>query len=118
MAKKLLEKNGAEICTALVSIAGVIRSFLDDDDLTRTFRECTKRGAKNQLEEFLQIYADMVPFLFGDKHRKNTLMILAEVEGTTVKEMLRMNGAELLADAIKAWKEQIAPFLSLLGISV
>ncbi len=114
---KLMEKNGAEICTALVNIAGPIRNFLEDAEFTEAFRECTKRGAKNQLEEFLHIYADLMPFLFGEKHRRDTLTILAEVEGTTVKAMLRMNGAELVADALDAWKEQIGPFFQRLGVT-
>lgn len=118
MGKKLMEKNGAEICSALVSIAEPIRNFLDDAEFISDFRRCTKKGANNKMQEFLQIYADLIPHLFGDAHRKDTLLILAEIEGTTVKEMLRMNGADLLADAISAWKEQIAPFLSRLGVTV
>ena len=29
---KLLEKNGAEMCAALVSVAGSVRSFLEDQE--------------------------------------------------------------------------------------
>lgn len=118
MGKKLMEKNGADICNSLVTIAGPIRNFLDDKEFTDTFRQCTKRGAKDKLGEFLQIYADLVPLLFGEKHRRDTLLILAEIEGTTVKDMLRMNGAELLADAMKAWNEQVGPFFSRLGVTI
>lgn len=118
MGKKLMEKNGAEICTALVAMADPIRSFLDDKEFGETFKACTKRGADNQLTEFLQIYADLIPLLFGDKHRKDTLIILAEIEGTTVKEMLKMNGADLIADTLAAWREQIGPFFSRLGVSI
>ena len=118
MGKKLMEKNGAEICTSLVSIAEPIRNFLDDPEFITTFKECTKKGAENRLQEYLQIYADMMPLLFGDKHRKDTLQILAEIEGSTVREMLKMNGADLLADTIKAWNEQVGPFFSRLGVTV
>lgn len=117
MGKKLMEKNGADICLALVEIAGPIQNFLDDKEFSDRFKECTKRGVSNKLEGFLQIYADMVPLLFGDKHRNDTLKILAQIEGKTVSGMLKMNGAELLADTIAAWKEQIGPFFSLLGVS-
>lgn len=115
---KLLEKNGQEMCAALVSISGSIRSFIEDEEFIQTFRECTKKGIRNQLEGILIIYADMVPLLFGDKHLNDTLQILAVIEGTTVKKMLKMDGVDLLTDAMKAWTEQIQPFFQRLGVSV
>ena len=68
MAKKLMEKNGAELCAALVSIAAPIRSFIEDQELLDTWKHCTERGIVNKLQGFLMIYADMVPLLFGEKH--------------------------------------------------
>lgn len=118
MSAKLLEKNGAEMCSALVSIAGSVRHFLDDEEFTEAFNECTKKGMKNELEGLLIIYADMTPYFFGKKHLNDTLQILAVVEGTTVKEMLKMNGVDLLKDAFDAWKEQIEPFFQRLGVTV
>lgn len=115
---KLLEMNGAEMCAALVSIATPVRSFLDDEEFINTFRECTKRGIKSQLEGIMNIYADMIPLLFGERHLRDTLKILAIIEGTTVNKMLKMNGVELMADAMNAWKEQIQPFFTKLGLSV
>lgn len=115
---KLMEMNGAEICAALVSISAVVRNLLDDQQIKQTFRECTKKAMANRLEGILTIYADMVPLLFGKQHLNDTLTILAVVEGTTVKEMLKMNGADLMADALAAWKEQLAPFFLRLGLSV
>ena len=44
--------------------------------------------------------------------------ILSVVEGKTVKELLEMNGTELIADAMKAFNEQLKPFFTQLGISV
>ena len=118
MAKKLLEKNGAEICAALVSISGSVRSIMDDQEVRTTWKECTKKGMENRLEGILTIYADMVPLLFGKKHLRDTLGILAVVEGTTVREMLEMNGTDLLADAMKAWREQLQPFFTRLCLSL
>lgn len=115
---KLLEKNGAEMCAALVSIAGPIKSFLDDMEFQEAFTECTKKGHGSQLHNILAIYADMTPLLFGEKHMKDTLAILAAVEGKKVGEMLKMNGTELLKDFLSAWKEQIEPFFTQLGLSV
>jgi len=115
---KLLEKNGAEMCAALVSIAAPMKAFLDDKEFIDTFRACTKKGAKSQLQGMAIIYADMVPLLFGKKHIKDTMAILATVEGKTVKDMLEMNGVELMKDAMDAWKEQISPFFTQLGLSV
>lgn len=115
---KLLEKNGAEMCAALVSIAAPIKSFLDDKELSDTFKACTKKGVDNKLTGFLTIYADMIPLLFGDRHLKDTMAILAAVEGKSVKELMKMNGVELMKDALSAWKEQIQPFFTQLGLSV
>lgn len=114
---KLLEKNGAEMASALVALSNPIRSFMEDTEFLEAFKACTQKGVKNKLEGLLIIYADMVPFLFGDKHIKDTLAILAIVEGTTVSKMLKMNGVEMLADAMKAWEEQIKPFFTQLGLS-
>lgn len=114
---KLLEKNGAELCAMLVSIAAPIKSFVEDKEFNDAFEECTKKGVRNHLQEFAVIYADMVPMLLGPKHMKDTLAILAAVEGKSVSAMMKMNGAELLKDAIAAWKEQISPFFTQLGLS-
>lgn len=114
---KLLEKNGAEMASALVSLATPIKNFMDDSEFTEAFKECTKKGIQIKSTDILQIYTSLVPHLFGDKHLKDTLQILAIVEGTTVNKMLKMNGAELMADAFKAWNEQIKPFFMRLGLS-
>ena len=115
---KLLEKNGAEMCAALVSLAAPMKSFLNDPEFIETFQACTKKGAKTRLQSMAIIYSDMVPLLFGKKHVKDTMAILATVEGKTVKDMLEMNGVELMKDALDAWKEQISPFFTQLGLSV
>lgn len=115
---KLLEKTGAEMCAALVSIAAPIKSFIEDKEFTDTFEACTRKGAKNELQEIAIIYSDMIPLLFGQKHLNDTMTILAVVEGKSVKEMLKMNGVELMQDAVSAWKDQIKPFFTQLGLSV
>ena len=114
---KLLEKNGAEMCSALVSIATPIRNFLEDQVFIDTFKACTKKGLKNRLQGIMTIYADMVPLLFGEEHLKDTIMILATIEGKTVEEVMKMNGTEMLHDALAAWKEQLQPFFTRLGYS-
>ena len=113
---KLLDKNGAEMCAALASIAIPIKKFLDDPEFMEIFRERTAEGIRTA--SGMAIYAELVPILFGDKHRDDTLQILAVIEGTTVSKMLKMNGTELLKDALDAWKNQIAPFFTQLGLSV
>ena len=115
---KLLEKNGAEMCSALVSLAAPIKSFIEDQEISDAFKECTKKGMDNKLQGIAIIYADMVPLLFGKKHLNDTMAILSVVEGKSVKELLKMNGVDLLADAMAAWKEQIEPFFTRLGLSV
>lgn len=117
MGTKLLEKNGAEMANALVALATPIRNFMEDAAFVDAFKECTKNGVRNRATDILQIYTSLVPHLFGDKHLRDTLQILAIVEGTTVQKMLKMNGAELMSDALKAWSEQIKPFFMQLGLS-
>ena len=115
---KLLEKNGAEMCSALVSIASTLKHFMDDDEFDKAWKKATAKGLKTGMTDILKIYADLTPLLFGDKHLKDTMQILAVIEGKSVKELLAMNGTELLGDAFKAFNEQIRPFFSRLGISV
>ena len=112
---KLLEKNGAEMCAALASIAIPIKKYLDDPEFMEIFKAKTREGTK---ANSLSVYADLIPILFGEKHRNDTLQILATIEGTTVSKMLKMNGTELMKDALDAWKNQLAPFFIQLGLSV
>lgn len=114
---KLLEKNGAEMASALVALATPMKNFMNDAEFIRDFKECTKNGVRIKAHDILTIYTGLIPHLFGDKHLKDTLQILAIVEGTTVSKLLKMNGTELMADALKAWKEQIQPFFTQLGVS-
>lgn len=115
---KLLEKNGAEMCAGLVSIASTLKKFMDDDEFDRAWKNATKKGMKTGMTDILKIYAELAPLLFGDKHLKDTLQILSVIEGKPVKEMLEMNGTELITDALNAFNEQIKPFFHRLGISV
>ena len=117
MSKKLLEKNGAEMAAMLVNMAARLRRFMDDKDFVHAWKEATKSGLKTGNSDVLEIYSEIVPLLLGEKHLKDTLAILADIEGKTVQEMLKMNGTELLADALQAYKEQILPFFTRLGLS-
>lgn len=118
MPKKLLEKNGAEMAAMLVNMASKLRRFMDDKDLVAAWQEATKNGVKTGNSDVLAIYADIVPMLLGEKHLKDTLSILADIEGVSVSDMLKMNGTDLLADALQAYKEQLVPFFTRLGLSV
>lgn len=115
--KKLMEKNGAEMCAALVQISAPIKRFLDDPEFDKAFKEATKKGVRTQMTDVLQVYTDIVPQLFGEKHLKDTMAILSVIEGKSVKELLAMNGTDLISDTITAFNEQLAPFFSRLGIS-
>lgn len=115
---KLIEKNGAEMCACLVNIAAPLRRFMEDAEFDKAWKEATKKGIKTGMTDILKIYTDIIPLILGKTHIKDTLAILAEIEGTTVKEMLEMNGTELLGDVIKAFNEQLRPFFQQLGITV
>lgn len=115
---KLLEKNGAEMCAGLVTIASTLKRFMDDEQFDQAWKKATKKGIDAGMTDVLKVYADMVPLLFGEEHLKDTMQILSVVEGRSVKELLAMNGTELLTDAITAFNEQIKPFFLQLGITV
>lgn len=115
---KLLEKNGSEMCAGLVTIAGAIKRFMDDAEFDKAWKKATKKGLDTGMSDILQIYADLAPLLFGEKHLHDTMQILSVIEGKPIKELLEMNGTELLGDALKAFNEQLKPFFLQLGISV
>ena len=115
---KLMEKNGAEMAAALVSIAAPLKRFMDDPEFDKAFKVATKKGVDTKMTDVLQIYAELVPQLFGEKHLNDTLSILAVIEGKSVSEMLKMNGTEMLADALEAFDKQVKPFFMRLGVSV
>ena len=115
---KLLEMNAAEMAAALVNISGILKRFMDDEEFKKAFKKATANGVRMGATDVLEIYTDLVPFIFGDKHLKDTVAILATIEGTTASKMLKMNGVELMKDAMAAWKEQLVPFFTQLGLTV
>lgn len=114
---KLLEKNGAEMMTALANIAIPLKHFLEDAEFEQAWKQATKKGIRTGMTDIIAIYADLAPLMLGDKHVKDTLAILSVIEGVSVQKMLKMDGTELLCDALSAWNEQIKPFFMRLGLS-
>lgn len=114
---KLLEKNGAEMMAALAGIALPLKRFMEDPEFDKAWKEATKKGVTTGMTDVLKIYVDLAPLVFGDKHMKDTLAILSTIEGTSVKELLKMNGTDLLTDALAAYREQLLPFFTRLGLS-
>lgn len=118
MAKKLLEMNGAELMAAFVQLAAPIGRLVEDDELFTTLMECSKAAVgaqaakRNRLGYFLSVYSKMVPKLLGDEHIRDTVEVVAIIEGKTVADLLGMNGAEMAADVMNAWREQLGPFLA------
>ena len=115
---KLLEKNGAHMMASLANIALPLKRLMDDEEFVKAWQKATIKGLKTGMSDILQIYADVAPLLFGEKHVKDLLAILAEIEGTSVKAMLEMDGVDLLADALEAFNEQLKPFFIRLGVTV
>ena len=114
---KLLEKNAAELCGGLVSIAATLKRFMDDEEFDTAWKKATEKGVKLGENDVLKIYVDLVPLLF-EKHLDDTMQILSVIEGKSVKELLAMNGTELIEDSMRAFNEQLKPFFTRLGISV
>lgn len=121
---KLLEKNGAELFASLINIAGPVGNLVQDEALTQAILDTYKRIKtekspikRSNVGVVMTLYADIVPLLFTENHRQDILLILSEIEGCAVKDMLEMNGADLVADAIAAWKEQLGPFFKRAGLT-
>lgn len=115
---KLLEKNGAEIAAMLVELATPLKRFMDDEEFSSAWKSATKKGVDLGMTDVLAVYVELVPLILGKKHLKDTVAILAAIEGKSASEMLKMNGTELIADALQAFNEQIKPFFTQLGLSV
>lgn len=119
--KKLLDKTGAELFASLVNIAAPIGNLVKDEKLFTALSDSVKNWTAgtlqhNNLAFVMNLYSGVVPTLFCADHVKDVMLILAEIEGTNVNEMLQMNGADLINDVIKAWKEQIGPFAERSGL--
>ena len=115
---KLIDKNGAEMAAALVSIAAPLRKIMDDPEFDTAWKQATKKGLQTKMTDLLQIYSEIIPQLLGNKHLKDTLAILSVIEDKSVKELLEMNGTDLMCDVIDAFNQQLKPFFIRLGISV
>ena len=92
---KLMEKNGAQMMASLANIALPLKRLMDDEEFIKAWQKATVKGLKTGMSDILQIYADVAPLLFGEKHVK-----------------------DLLADALKAFNEQLKPFFIRLGVTV
>lgn len=116
---KLLEKNGAELMASLVNIARPVGNLAEDEELFEKLdlKKIPAHAKKNKLAFVMFLYSDVVPILLGSKHLKDIMQILAEIEGKSIKDMAGMGGAELIEDAINAWREQIGPFFKLSGLT-
>ena len=119
---KLLEKTGAELFASLANIAAPVGNIAKDEALFSALADCIRSNAasplrNNNLVFLMSLYADLAPLLLTDAHMQDIVAILAEIEGCDAKEMLGMNGADLVADCVKAWKEQLGPFFERAGLS-
>ena len=115
---KLLEKDGAEMCAALVSVAAALKRFMEDEAFDKAWKNAMKKGVQLGNADILKVYVDLAPLIFGKEHINDTMSILSVIEGKPVKELLKMNGTELIADTVRAFNEQLKPFFTQLGISV
>lgn len=114
--KKINEMTTMELSTLLLDIAEPMNNLASDDELFEAFRRCTLQGMKlkqrNGLKFIMQTYGELVSKLLGEKHRMDTLRILAAVEGKPITELMTMNGTEVLADIKKAWEDNLKDFFS------
>lgn len=113
--RKLVELNGWELMTALSELAEPVGNLVNDDAFWDCFVACTKRGVglkqKDTFRFLLQTYAKMVPILLNE-HKSDTFRILAAIEGKPIKEVMEMDGAELIGDIKEAVQTNLAPFFT------
>lgn len=114
MGKKLEELNGWELMGALAELAEPVGNLAEDDELWECFRECTKSAwqlkQRDGLRFLLKTYSKLFPMLMGEKHKRDTVKILAIVSGKSTQEAMKMNGAELMAEFSAVYKERLEPF--------
>lgn len=114
--KKIAEMDVLELSSLLVEIAEPIGNLAADNEVFEAFRRCTMRGLglkqRNGLRFILQTYSEMMPLLFGDKHKIDTLRVLAAIEGTSLEEVMKLNGAEVFERFKKAWEEHLQDFFT------
>lgn len=111
---KLTELNGWDLMSALAELAEPVGNLVNDDDVWNCFKRCTKKGVslkpENGFRFLLKTYAELFPMLCGERHKMDTLKIIAIAEGKTIKEVMSKNGAEILRDFEKAYREVLEPF--------
>lgn len=114
MSKKLEDLSGWELMGALAELAEPVGNLAEDDEIWECFRECTKNAwqlrQKDGFRYLLKTYSKLFPLLMGEKHKRDTIKILAIVSGKPVSEAMSMNGAELIKDFGAIYKEQLEPF--------
>lgn len=115
---KLIDQNAAELAGTLVSIAGAIKSFVEDEAFMTALSDASNKQVNGRTHAALVFLSDLTPYILSDKHLKDTIAILAAIEGEDPKKMLKKNGAEVLKDAIAAWNGQLKDFFLQLGVSV
>ena len=113
--KKLIDMEAWELMSALAELAEPVNNLVSDDELWKTFKECTRKGAmlkrQDGLQFILETYGKLGKPLLG-KHKTDTLKILSIVEGKKIEDLMHMNGMEVLRDFSEAYKEQLEPFFT------
>lgn len=115
---KLINQNAAELAGTLVSIAGAVKSFVEDEAFMTALSDIAKKPVNGKLHASLLFFSDITPYILSEKHLGDTIAILAAIEGEDPKKMLKKNGAEVLKDAIAAWDGQLKDFFLVLGVTV
>ena len=114
--KKIVEMDALELSSLLIEIAEPIGNLADDDEVFECFRKCTTRGLKlkqrDGLHFILKTYSKLIPLLLGEKHKRDTLRILAAIEGKSVNEIIHMNGKQLIDDFRAAWEDKLEGFFT------
>lgn len=98
--KKLREMNIDEMSVAICRMAEPIANLVEDGAVMDAFRAMAEKGkaATNMLQNMGAFLSTLVPVLLGDKHRQDTLAVMAAVCGQSVEELKVRNGMDVIKD--------------------
>lgn len=113
---KLLEMDTNQLWGALVSLAAPLEALCSDERVYEMAKEYRERVKESRLPvvSMCCFMAQLLPLLLND-HKADTLTILSIIEGKSISELARMNGAQLALDVYNAWKRELEPFFTRFG---
>ena len=99
--KKLSQMSCAELSRVLCEIASPAENLFTDPDVMGFFdkmKDLRQESNGIPVVFMARLLTTMTPVFLGDKHRDDTLGILAALKGVPVKKLANQNGMETMRD--------------------